>query len=196
MAVDVARFGPDQTVIRTRQGRDARSRRPIKVQGKSTVEVARIIATEYSIVRPDALVIESTGPGAGVIDVMRDWGYKVLEVHPGANSSIPEHYYRKRDELWGLMRDWLIDEGCIADEPALIEQLAKIQYTLDRADQKIKIEGKDDYMARTLLSSPDEADSLILTFGVRLARRDRNLDVLRDRDTRLIALTEYDVFAH
>lgn len=196
MAVDVARFGPDQTVIRVRQGRDARSRRPVKVQGKDNVEVAKIIAREYGIVRPDGLVIESTGPGAGVIDILRSWGYKVLEVHPGAHSSKPEFYYRKRDELWALMRDWLIDEGCIADEPELVEQLTKIQYTLDIADQKIKIESKDDYMERTLLSSPDEADSLILTFGVNIARRDRNLDLPGQGDTRTMAISEYDIMLH
>lgn len=195
MAVDVARYGTDQSVIRVRQGRDAR-RPPVKVTKKSTVELARIVQREYGIVKPDALVIESTGPGAGVIDTLRDWGYKVIELHPGANSSNPEHYYRKRDEIWGLMRDWLIDEGCIADEKDLVEQLSKIQYTLDRFDQRIKIEPKDDYMDRTKLPSPDEADSLALTFGVKVARRDRSLDAARANEDRTKTLTDYDVLAH
>ena len=196
MAVDVARYGPDQTIIRVRQGRDARSRKPIKIQGKDAVAVAKIVAREYSIVRPDVLVIESTGPGSGVIDILRSWGYKVIEVHPGAMSSDQLHYHRLRDELWGLMRDWIIDEGCIANELDLIEQLTKIQYTYDRFDQKIKLESKDDYMDRTLLSSPDEADSLILTFAVNPARRDRNLDAISNNDTRGISLTDYDIFAY
>jgi len=197
MAVDVARYGPDKTVIRVRQGRDARTRKPIVLERKNNVEVANIVQREHDIVRPDALVIESTGPGAGVIDILRDRGYKVIEVHPGANSGVPEHYYRKRDELWGLCRDWLIEEGCIDDEPALVEQLSKIQYTLDRFDQRIKIESKDDYKERTLLTSPDEADSLILTFGVKLARRDRNLDARNGtRSDRNQAITDYDVFTY
>jgi hypothetical protein len=197
MAVDVARYGPDQTIIRVRQGRDARSRPPVKMQGKNAVHVADVIAREHEIVRPDALVIESTGPGSGVIDILRDRGFKVFEVHPGAFSSNREHYDRKRDELWGLMRDWLIDEGCIADEPLLVEQLTKMQYSLDRHNQMTKIESKDDYMDRTRLTSPDEADSLILTFGVKLARRDRNLDArLGRKNDRSQALIEYDIHSY
>jgi hypothetical protein len=196
MAVDVARYGKDSTVIRVRQGRDARTRPPVQINGKSTVEVARIIQREYNIVKPDALIVESTGPGAGVIDSLRDWGYKVIEVHPGANSSEPLHYYRKRDEMWGKMRDWLIDEGCIADEKDLVEQLSKIQYTLDRFDQRIKIEPKDDYIERTRLGSPDEADSLALTFAVQIARRDRNLDAKGVRTDRTQAITDYDPHAY
>lgn len=195
MSVDVARFGSDNTVIRYRQGRDARTRNPVVLHNKSATQVADVIEREWRIHRPDAIVIEGTGPGSGVIDVLRDRRYKVFEVSPGAPSGDPEHYYRKRDELWGKCRDWLIEEGCIADEPALIEQMGKIQYTLDRFEQKIKIENKQDFCERTGLSSPDEADSLVLSFGVSIARRDRNLDVKNGRD-RSETIHEYDVYAY
>jgi hypothetical protein len=195
MAVDVARYGPDSTVIRYRQGRDARTRKPITLHGKSAVQVADVIEREWRIHRPDAIVIEGTGPGSGVIDILRDRKYKVFEVSPGSPSGDPEHYYRKRDELWGKCRDWLLEEGCIDDEKALIEQMGKIQYTLDRFEQKIKIENKEDFKVRTGLSSPDEADSLVLSFGVSIARRDRNLDVKRGRD-RNDTIHEYDALAY
>jgi hypothetical protein len=57
------------------------------------------------------------------------------------------------------------------------------------------MESKDDYKERTRLSSPDEADSFILTFSVKLARRDRNLDVPLgvDRDT---SIHDYDAYAY
>jgi len=195
MAVDVARYGPDASVIRYRQGRDGRTRKPVVLHNKNAVELARIIMQERAIHRPDGIVIEGTGPGSGVIDILRDRGVKVFEVTPGAMSGDPEYYYRKRDELWGLFRDWLVEEGCIAEEPELIEQCSKIQYTLDKLTGKTKMESKDDYKERTRLSSPDEADSFILTFAVKLARRDRNLDVPLgvDRNT---SVHEYDVYAY
>lgn len=196
MAVDVARYGPDQTVIRCRQGRNGRLRNPIILHRKNNVQVAKVVAAEADLVRPDAIIIENTGPGAGVIDILRDKGYKVFEVHPGALSSEPENYDRVRDELWGKLRDWIVDEGCLPHEPALIEQLLKMQYSLDKKTGKYKIESKEEYMARTLLSSPDEADSLVLTFGVKIARRDRNLDTKTGAETRGVVLTDYDVMMH
>lgn len=194
MAVDVARFGPDQTVIRTRQGRNAR-RPPVKLSGKDNVYVANIIQREYDNIKPDALVIESTGPGSGVIDILRDRGYKVHEIHPGAPSIYPQHYYRKRDEMYGLCRDWVNENGCLPEEPALIEQMSKIKYSLDRFDSAIKIESKDDFKSRTKLTSPDEMDSLILTFGVKVARRDRNND-LRHTAQGFSYPTDYDIYGY
>lgn len=196
MAVDVARYGRDSSVIRYRQGRDARSIRPVTLRQKSLIQLAEVVMHQYQLYKPDAIVVESTGIGAGLVDILRDRGYKIIEVHPGANSSVPEHWHRLRDELWGEMRDWLIDVGCIPEEPELIDQLGKIQYSLDRHSQKIRIEPKDEYMERTNSGSPDEADSLMLTFGVKLPRRDRNLDLgLGVNTDRNLAITDCDIYA-
>lgn len=195
MGVDVARHGRAASVIRIRRGRDARSIPPITLHGKDNVQVAEICMREADKHRPDAIAIEGTGPGGGVIDIMKDRKYRVIEIHPGALASDRMHYDRQRDEMWGKCRDWLIEEGCIPEEPRLIEQLSKMQYSLDRHEQRYVIEKKDEYMERTGLQSPDEADSLILTFGVRIARRDRNLDLRINGGGRSEAITEYDVLA-
>lgn len=197
MAVDVARFGRDKTVIRFRRGRDGRSISPVVLQGKDNVYVANIVQREYDRWKPDALVIESTGPGSGVIDVLRDRNYKVTEVHPGSNSANQQHYYRKRDEMYGLFRDWVIEEGCLpTNEPDLIEQMSKVRYGLDRFESSIIIESKEDYKKRTNLTSPDEMDSFALTFGVKVARRDRNLDVRSGGREANQYETEYDVMGY
>lgn len=191
MAIDVARFGDDEIVFGWRQGRDARSRPMLTFKHLSTVRIAQVAMDLCNKERPDAIVIESTGPGAGVIDILRDRGYKVIEVHPGAPSDEPEHYYNKRCELWAKMRDALITELCIYDDPILFKQLTTILYTLDRHEQRIKLEAKVDMKKRTGLSSPDRADTLALTFGVRIARRDANLTRVTNI-TREMAVTEYD----
>lgn len=173
MAVDVARFGNDESVIGYRQGRDAKSRPFRAFKGLSTVKLADIVAQEANITRPDAIVIESTGPGAGVIDILRDKGYRIVEIHPGSAALEHMHYINKRAEYWSKMRDWIYDEGAIAEDPELFSQLTKIQYTLDRHEQRIQLEAKDSMKNRGL-PSPDRADTLALTFAVTIARRDRN----------------------
>ena len=91
MAVDVARFGNDKSVIGFRQGRNGRF--PILEFGKiSTVQLVQIVAGEINAKRPDAVVIEGTGIGAGVIDQLRALGYKIIEVHPGAAATRHDLY--------------------------------------------------------------------------------------------------------
>lgn len=191
MAIDVARFGGDEIVFGFRQGRDARSRRMTTFKGLSTTKTVEIALKLIAQHQPDVVVIESTGPGAGVIDMLRDRGIKVVEVHPGAKPHEPEHYFNRRAEIWSLMRDAINEWLCLYEDPVLVEQLTKIQYTLDRHEQRTKLEAKEEYMSRTGLSSPDRADTLALTFAVNIARRDSNLSRLASAE-RNTAVSEYD----
>lgn len=189
MAIDVARFGNDHSVIGFRQGSDARSRPFRKFKGLSTVKLAEIAMREADIQRPDLIVIESTGVGAGVIDIMRDRGYKIEEVHPGAHAYAKDMYMNRRAEYWSIMRDALYKEACIPENTELFKQLTTILYFLDRHGQRVQLEAKED-MKKRGLDSPDEADTLALTYAVRVARRDRNRDRQR---TKHMAITEYNV---
>lgn len=181
MAVDVARFGNDSSVIGWRQGRDARSRPYMKFKGLDLVALSAIIMREADIHKPDIIVIEATGVGAGVVDILRDRGYKVHEVHPGAAAQKHELYVNRRAEYWSIGRDWLYQEGCIDDRNThLFSQLTTILYSLDRHEQRVKLEAKED-MKKRGLESPDDADTLMLTFAVRIARRDRTNDLAKRR---------------
>lgn len=191
MAIDVARFGNDKSVIKFRQGRDARSIPALKFGKLSTVQLAEIAAREINAKRPDAVVIESTGPGSGVIDILRDKGYRVHEVHPGSAAVKHEHFVNKRAEYWDAMREWIYDQGVLENDPALRAQLISIMYTLDRHEQRIKLEAKED-MKKRGLPSPDEADTLALTFAVSVARRDRNN--LRASNRRKLSIMQDDPF--
>jgi len=190
MAVDVARFGKDKSVITFRQGRDARVFPQLEFAKLSTMKLAEIAAHEIDAKRPDAVVIESTGPGAGVIDRLRDLGYKIIEIHPGSAAREHEHYVNKRAEYWAAMRDWIYEEGVLPNDPDLKAQLVSIQYSLDRHEQRIKLESKED-MSKRGLPSPDKGDSLALTFAVKVARRDRSRAFEAKRRT---AKMEYDPF--
>ena len=139
----------------------------------STVKLAEIAAKEINAKRPDAVVIESTGPGAGVIDILRDKGYRIHEVHPGSAAIEHQHFVNKRAEYHAALRDDLYERLCIEDDPALKESMKSIMYTMDRHEQRIQLEAKADIKKRGL-PSPDELDTLALTYAVKVARRDRN----------------------
>lgn len=191
MAIDVARFGNDSSVIGWRQGRDARSRPRLKFKGLSLVKLAEIAMREADRTRPDAIVVEATGVGGGLIDIMVDRGYKIIEVHPGAAANEHQLYVNRRAEYWSIMAEWLHTQGCIPDDPEMFTQLTTIMYSLDRGEQRVKLEPKED-MKKRGLDSPDDADMLALTHAVRVARRDRSKT--RNGGLRQ-AVMEYDEFA-
>src|SRR5690606_12654222 len=120
MGVDIARYGDDSTVIRFRQGRDARSIPPIKVRKRDTIEVANLVAEWIDKTNPDAVNIDA-GNGTGVIDVLRDRKYRVNEVWFGGKSTSKE-WANKRTEMYAEARDWLAG-GCIDSDPGLFRDL-------------------------------------------------------------------------
>lgn len=168
MGVDPARFGSDATVIRFRQGRNARDFPVIRLKGKDNMEVANECAFQIQKVNPDAVCIDA-GNGTGVIDRLREMGYKVTEVWFGSKSEQPE-YANKRTELWGKMREWL-KGGCIDNTQDLIDDLVGPEYKFQGASDRLMLESKDE-MKRRGLASPDDADALACTFAVRVAHRD------------------------
>lgn len=194
MGVDVARYGGDEIVITYRQGRDARSRPRLIFKGINSVALANIIVREYKIHRPDAIVIEAPGGGEGIVDQLRHIHHlRVIEFWPGAPSNQPMKFYRKRDELWDLGRNWLVNEGCIDDDPEFAKQLSGLLYGYDTHEQKLKMESKELYKARTEENSPDRADSFMLTFAANVLRRDTSYGT--DQHDRNQSKTEYDEFA-
>jgi hypothetical protein len=175
MGVDVARTGPDASVIRFRRGRDARSISPIKYRGSDTMEFAAIVVAEYELHRPDAVFIDVGGPGGGVVDRCRQLGVPVIEVAFGSRA-LPgrgnDSYYNLRAQMWGLMRDWL-KTGMIDNDRDLIDGMTSVQYdyrALEGIDAII-LERKAEMRARGL-PSPDDVDSLALTWAMPVQPRD------------------------
>jgi hypothetical protein len=172
MGVDVARFGDDASIIRFRQGRNARGIPPIKLHGADTMELAARIADEANLHRTDAIFIDGGGVGGGVVDRCRQIGLKVTEVQFGAKSDRapvgqdrPIGFANKRAEIWSAMRDWLVG-GTIDNDPELIADLTGVEYGYVLRDGRdaIQLERKED-MKRRGLASSDDGDALALTFS-------------------------------
>lgn len=190
MGVDVARFGADDSVITWRKGRDARSIPPKSYKGLDTMELADKVAIEIGRTNPDAVMIDGGGVGGGVVDRLKQMGYKVIEVQSGEKANEPDKYFNKRCEMWGIMRDWL-STGCVSYNDELLDDLTGPEYDIVR-EGVIKLEGKKQMISRGL-KSPDYGDSLGLTFAQPVARLD--LGVRRNvRRSNQVAETEYDIY--
>lgn len=167
MSVDVARFGDDQTVIGWRQGR--KSVICAKYRGLDTVQVAEHVIEWQGKEKPDATVIDGDGIGAGVVDHIkyRGYGNGLFEFHGGAAANDAAAYFNRRAEVWGTMRDWLMAEAEIPDDPELAADLTSPEYGFSNK-QQVQLERKDDMKARGL-SSPDCGDMMAMTFSVNIA---------------------------
>lgn len=172
-ACDVARFGDDQSVIGDRQGRKARIWK--RYRGLDTVQLSERCIEYIDANLPAAFVIDGDGLGAGVYDYLKHRGYDrktlLVEFHGGNSPNDPQTWYNKRAECWGSMRDWLAAGAEIPDDPELDADLTGLEY--DTANGKrqhgsIILEDKDSLKSRGL-RSPDSADMLAMTFGVKIA---------------------------
>jgi hypothetical protein len=173
LSVDVARFGDDQTVIGWRQGRKAVIL--AKYRGIDTVQTAERVIEFIGKEKPDGVVVDGDGLGAGVVDHLNHRGFKTFEFHGGATPMDINKYFNRRAEIWGEMREWL-GAGCeIPDDPELAGDLSGPQYGFS-AKQQIQLERKED-MKKRGLASPDCGDMLAMTFAVKMAAR--KTDVLQ-----------------
>lgn len=162
---DIARYGDDETVIAIRQGDEFQ---PYHVQkNKSTMETAAYIAYLANQHKPVAIFVDVIGLGAGVVDRLESLGYPVIPVNVAEAPAIDGLKYRRlRDELWGLMRDWLESRrGKIwdNDDMDLVGQITTPKYRV-LSNGKVQVETKDELRKRNV-ESPNIADAHIMTFA-------------------------------
>ena len=172
---DVARFGGDETCIRVRQGRNARTvHEPIKIPYGRSTEVTRRLKELCDKLDADAIVIEGLDAGTGVIDQLAEAGYPVFEIHPNQRAEMHKRFGNLRAEMWAAFRDWLAGKGCIDSDPDLAGDLKNMRYRVETGEGQARgllMEPKAKMRDRGL-PSPDDGDSLALTFAVQINRRD------------------------
>jgi hypothetical protein len=176
MGVDIARQGEDQTVIRFRRGIDARSIPAVKFRIPDLMVTAGRVMELVNSYEPDAVFVDGTGIGWGVVDRLAQLGCSTVRgIDFGAcadrtdSSEAAVRYANKRAEMWGHMKDWC-RFGCLPDERSLVADLTAVDYGYDASDA-IRLERKDD-MRKRGLASPDDGDALALTFAYPVQRRD------------------------
>jgi hypothetical protein len=171
IGVDVARFGDDRSVVVKRQGLAMFP--PIVRNDINNMELAAIVANEIDKWKADATFIDA-GQGAGVVDRLRQLGYRVQEVHFGGQSTRPNEHSNKRTQMWCDLASWVRAGGSIPDIVELKRELATPTYSFNARGQKV-LESKDAIKKRMPGgASPDIGDGLALTFASPVRKRERS----------------------
>ena len=170
LGVDVARFGIDETVITGRRGHKL----PIvdRRQGLDTYQTATLVESYIKRYRPVVVNVDVVGVGAGVVDYLRNAGYRnlVFGVNGGAKPAQGDRYYNLRAEMWDRGRDWVTHHGqLLRDNPDHVQMLDEavavlFQYT---DSGQLKLERKAE-MVKRVGFSPNVWDSFAMTFARRI----------------------------
>lgn len=162
LAVDVARYGSDETVMYERRGPILR---PVETwQHASTVKTARKVETYARSIRAATIRVDGVGVGGGVVDQLIAWGLPAVDLQAGSAPMDGERFVNARAEwYWGLRERFESGDIDIHDDDVLAGQLSAIKYSHD-ARGRIKIESKDDMKDRGM-PSPDRADTVMMAFA-------------------------------
>ena len=161
LGVDIARFGDDSTVIAVVKGNTLLE---LKVYSKEDLmqTTGRIVNAikKYS---PEYVNIDDTGLGGGVVDRLRELGYKVNGINFGSSAEDKEHFADKRTEIyWNLRERIQRKEIQLLNDPELHGDLTSPRYKYTSKGQ-IKLESKEELKSR-LGRSPDKGDAVALAF--------------------------------
>ena len=125
LGCDVARFGHDKTVVVRRQGPVARI--VWRVQGYDTMATVAFLSSYCKRRRVDALVVDETGVGAGVVDRLRELrlGCRLVPFNGGKRALASDRYHNRSAEVWFAMSEqYHSGEIDTDDDPALIGQVS------------------------------------------------------------------------
>jgi hypothetical protein len=161
--LDVARFGGDRSVLVRRR---ANLVVDIKVwRNLDLMQLCGAVKAEYDIAdpKPETIMVDAIGMGAGVVDRLRELGLPILGVNVSESPSVG-NYRNLRAELWYRLRDWLAKRDCkVPKDDTLIAEMTSARY-LFTSGGKVQVESKED-MKKRGIPSPDIADALCLTFA-------------------------------
>ena len=165
LAVDVARFGADQSVLLL-----ASPTAVLRLEahhGLDTMQLAgRVVDAHrhWSPARPpDRIVVDEIGVGAGVVDRLKELGLPVTGINVGRPARQRTLFANLRAEgYWRLRELFSQSQVAIPNDPELAGQLSSLRYSYNSRGQLI-IESKDDARARGI-PSPDKADAMMLAF--------------------------------
>ncbi|MTI10198.1 phosphatase [Rhodospirillaceae bacterium RKSG073] len=166
--VDLA-MSRDRNVIYHRQGDETKMIKVLHPSGTNwTKQIATIIVeTCIKSFKADMVFIDAAeaGGGAGVIDLLTEWGYRdvIRGVKFGEQATESTLFKNKRAEMYSKARSWIGENGSLPEDSEYKEDLKRdlrsIAYMAGAGD-RLQLIPKDQ-----LEQSPDIADALSLTFA-------------------------------
>jgi hypothetical protein len=188
IGVDPARFGDDRFSVAWRRGRKV-----IKIESRLHIGTTEALAWLRDIIdqeKPAKMFLDAGGGGDRLYDMLVSWGKpysdivvlvnfgskaqaETLTLRDGTKRAGPAN---RRAEMWMRSKEWLEQTGGvdIPDSDALQSDATAPGYSYGLTDQRLILESKEQMRARGV-RSPDEWDSVALTFAEPV--RERNRDV-------------------
>lgn len=166
IGVDPAK-GNDDTVILVRKGRDV-----VSIQRYSTPDTMKTVSLVIKAIEefsPTLVNIDEGGVGAGVVDRLKEQGYKVRGVNFGWASSDNRMFKNKRAEMWFETKEWL-RTASIPNDKKLFNDLVSARIDHSELSGALKLVSKH----KLTTASPDSADALALTFAFKVAPKKAN----------------------
>lgn len=164
LAVDVARYGSDETIIGLARGPVFRVVEATSKQS-TTETTGRVIAQARGLVGPYTIRVDGVGVGGGVVDQLAEDGWPVYDMQSGQAPVDSERFKNARAEWWWGLRE-RFEQGDVDIDPGdddLAAQLGSVKYKYTARGQ-IQIESKDE-MRKRGLPSPDRGDTMMLAYG-------------------------------
>ena len=161
LAVDVARFGSDRSVILRRRGNQVEDIQTF--QKLDTMQLAGWVVAAIKECHPDRMYIDEIGVGAGVVDRLREQGFNVRGINVARRARQEAIFTNTRSEgYWKLRELFASRQIKIPRDNQLMGELAALRYNYD-SQGRIYLESKEAMRGRGL-PSPDKADALMLAF--------------------------------
>lgn len=160
IGVDPAWTGSDSIEIVMRQGIYSKLLATFP-KNDNDILIAGHVARFEDEYHADGIFID-LGYGTGIYSAGKEMG-RTWRLVSFAENALNDGYANKRAEMWGEMKDWLINGGCIEDDQELKDDLVAPEAFINLRG-KLQLESKDQMKERGL-QSPNKGDALALTFA-------------------------------
>lgn len=180
--LDVARYGDDRTCLCVRRHRGVEQ--IISWRNADTMQTAGRVKAMFDECalddRPTAILVDSIGLGAGVVDRLRELegvGPITRGINVAEQPALRSKFHRLRDEMYWKGREWFEGRNVRCEHREIGAELADILYSYTSAGQ-IKVESKADIKER-LGRSPDAGEAFLLSLMEDCQRIERDTDRYR-----------------
>ena len=181
LSVDPARYGADETAVCIRRGVHVLAfaawhhSDTMETIGKLRVLGEQYRVTPYwaqggnpnrAIKARGRVIVDAIGLGAGVLDRLREVGYRIEEYNSGFKATVAlpgiQFANRRAQSFWHLATELQRGRIALPADEKLFDELLQVKARSNSVG-KVLLESKDDLRAR-LGRSPDRADALAMAF--------------------------------
>ena len=159
IAVDVARYGSDSSIISMRKGLKMIDLKEYKKI--SLVELCGHIEVMAGNNHDMTIKVDETGVGGGVVDILQGRGYRnVIGINFGSKPQDTDKFADLPSEMWCTFP---ISDVSLLNDSGLFHELTDRRFSYDHKARR-QVESKDSYKARNGGKSPDKADSVLMLY--------------------------------